>query len=430
MNEKVTMNQNDNPSGDGSSNRWPHIFDRYLQEPGATPEILPRRETKRFHGQEITGWTGKINVTDVEGYVENKRLKIYLNRWRNNGRGPTAVPTTDEMYQIMVDADAEEKRDDKKIFHIERIAQSICRNGVQEDIIVFSDGTGRTFLWDGNRRFFGTIHIMRSTDCTEFRPAAQWLPCFLIESSGDPLVDSRRKHAILTETNFVKKDSISWPTYVKAEEIWKGYNHRIAPDPADPTLRREVKSELAAEYGLKSWRQADRWIKMVDLAHQFKEYNEEEYDRDGDLVDLKIQDKFEYFDELSKPGVWGVLEKNPADRDHIFDWLWDDKFKSFVAVRFVPRILNDPVARDQANSADPEGVQKAIETVIANDPVRIKDKRGANAKVKQFAEWLDSFKREDFKQLDRGSLEMLKQVLQDVITILDALITEAEGQAA
>src|SRR5262245_278329 len=143
MNEKLDIKHNGNPSGNGSGNPWPHIFDRYLQEAGATPEILPRLETKRFHGREITGWTGKINIADVEGYVENKRLKIYLNRWRNNGRGPTAVPTTEEMYQIMLDADAEEKRDDKKIFHIERIAKSICRNGVQEEIIVFRDTTGR-----------------------------------------------------------------------------------------------------------------------------------------------------------------------------------------------------------------------------------------------------------------------------------------------
>src|SRR5205814_1671380 len=203
--------------------------------------------------------------------------------------------------------------------------------------------------------------------------------CFLIETTGDPYVDKRRKHSILTEQNFVKKDSISWPTYVKAEEIWNEYHRRILPDPTDSTLRREVKAELAEEYGLKSWRQADRWIKMVNLAKDFKSYEEEEQNRDPDTVDLKLQDKFEYFDELSKSGVWGVLEKDVDARDKVFNWLWDDKFKSFAAVRKVPAILADPVAHDQANADDPDGVAKAIETVIANDPTRVKDKRGAAA---------------------------------------------------
>jgi hypothetical protein len=431
MNETQATNTSGPKEAEPLSRPWPKIFNRYLDEVGSDgQEILPRRVTKKFHGEEVTGWSGKINVNDIQGYVENKRLKIFLNRWRNKRRDPAAVPSTEEIYRIMLDADEEEPRDDKKLFHVERMANNIKRNGVQEEIIVFVDSAGQTWLWDGNRRFFGTLHIMKEAEFAQFRGAAQWIPSFLIETTGDPYVDKRRKHSILTETNFVKKDSISWPTYIKAEEIWEEYHRRILPDPTDSTLRREVKAELAQEYGLKGWRQAERWIKMVDLAKDFKGYQEEEKDRDADTVDLKLQDKFEYFDELSKPGVWGVLEKDVEARDKVFNWLWDDKFKSFAAVRKVPAILADPVARDQANADDPDGVEKAINTVIANDPTRVKDKRGADAKIAQFAEWLDSFKREDFKQLSRASLGRLKQILEDICKILEGLLAEAPTEVS
>ena len=128
-----------------------------------------------------------------------------------------------------------------------------------------------------------------------------------------------------------------------------------AEDPADPTLSRLSKEQIALEFGLSGWRQADRWIKMFDLSSEFKEFHEEEHDREEVEVDLKIQDSFEYFDELSKPGVWGSLKNDPDARDEVFTWLWDGKFKSFADVRSVPKILNDPEARKQANANDGQG---------------------------------------------------------------------------
>ena len=53
-----------------------------------------------------------VNIGEVEGYVENKRLKFYLNRWRNTQHDPKATPNTQQMYEIMLEADAEETTDD------------------------------------------------------------------------------------------------------------------------------------------------------------------------------------------------------------------------------------------------------------------------------------------------------------------------------
>lgn len=402
---------------------WPQILQRFVDEMApVAPDYIPRRVRRKFHGKEVTLWQGFVHVDAVQGWVENVRLKFYLNRWKSNRGDPALVPTTDDIYTIMKEADAEEQvHESKKPFHVERMALNIIRNGIQEPIILYSIGDNQAELWDGNRRFFGTKHIMKDSAFTAYRDQAKWLPAQVVTPSGDPGEDQRIKHFIIAEMNFVEKDHIPWPAYVRAEQIWLKFQKAIAADPTDPALSRRVKEQLANEYGLKSWRVADRWIKMYGLAAQFKEYHEEEHDRDQVDVDLKIQDKFEYFDEMSKAGVWGSIKDDPDARELVFRWLWDDKFKAFTDVRMVPKILQDPVARKQASAEDSESVKRAIDTVIANDPVRVKDKEAANEKIKQFAEWLDSFKRTDYKQLNAESLEKLKQILQDVTKILDGL---------
>lgn len=406
----------------GEIGEAPLILRRHVSEfPDVTPEYLPRRVRRRFHGQDVTLWQGFVRCDDVQGYAENIRLKFYLNKWRANRGGLDTIPTSEDIYNIMYEADQEETKDSKKPFHVERMAESISKNGIQEPIILFYTGDSKAELWDGNRRFYGTMHIMKALKFKDNREQSKWLPALVVTPSGDPAYDQKLKHAVLTELNFIEKDAIPWPAYVKAEQIYIRFKQMTAADPTDPTLSRLVKEQLAKEYGLRGWRQADRWIKMYELALQFKEYHEEEHSRTENEVDLKIQEKFEYFDELSKPGVWGPLAANPDARDDVFNWLWDGKFHAWTFVRSIPKILSDPVARRIANEPDLDAVKRAIDQTIINDPTRIKDKEAANEKIAHFAEWLDTFKREDFKQLNAASLSNLNTILVDVVKILSGL---------
>lgn len=401
---------------------WPAIFDRYVKTlPEGSTEHLPRRTNRKYHGRDVTVWYGRVHIDDVGGWVENIRMKHYLNRWRARLNDNSRRPTTEEIYEIMIEADDEERSQSKKPFHLDRMAANIVTNGVQESIFVHINADGRGILWDGNRRRYGTQHIMISDKFRGSRDQAQWLPAYVHLPEGDPAIDEEIKRRVLTELNFKLKDHIPWPAYVKAEEVHRLYHNLVAEDPADSTLRRRVKQQLAEEFGLSGWRQADRWIKMYDLAGMFKEYHEEDHDRTEVEVDLQIQDRFEYFDELSKPGVWGVLEDDPDSRDKVFDWLWDGKFKSFADVRSVPRILADPEALRHAEAEDQNSVKRAIETVISNDPVRVKDKSAANERIAHFAAWLNSFKREDYLTLHPETLEHLHSISADTAKILAGL---------
>ncbi len=418
------------PPGTGQAGRrpeWPTILDRYVREvASADAEHQPRRMTRRYHGREVSVWYGRVHIDDVDGWAENIRLKHYLRRWRARQGDMNKEPTTQEIYEVMLEADRGESARSRKPFHLERMAHNIAANGVQEPIFIHVNGNHGT-LWDGNRRRYGAQHIMTDPAFSGARNQARWLPAYVHVPSGDPETDTAVKRAVLTELNFKEKDHIPWPSYVKAEEVFNIYQRLAAEDPHDPQVKRAAKVQIAEEFGLSGWRQADRWIKMFGLASQFKEYHEEEFDRPEVDVELQIQENFEYFDELSKPGVWGTLETNPDARDEVFRWLWEGKFKSFVDVRSVPKILQDPEARKHANADDDEGVKRAIETVISNDPVRIKDKSAANERITHFAAWLDSFKREDYRRLTPTSLDHLRQILTDTVKILHGLQSSSEG---
>lgn len=403
---------------------WPAILDRYVEEVGGGPEQNPRRMKRMYHGHKVSVWYGRVHIDDVEGWVENIRLKHFLNRWRTRQGDATKTPTTQEIYEIMIEADREEPAQSKKPFHLERLATNIVTNGIQEPLFIHVNGARGT-LWDGNRRRYAAQHIMSADAFQGSRDQARWLPAYVHMPSGDPEADEEVKKAVLTELNFKEKDHIPWPSYLKAEEVFSVFKRLTADDPADPTLSRLSKEQIALEFGLRGWRQADRWIKMFELSSEFKEFHEEERDREEVVVDLKIQDSFEYFDELSKPGVWGALKDDPEAREEVFSWLWDGKFKSFADVRSVPKILNDPEARAQANADDSDGVKKAIATVAANDPNRVKDKSAANERIKQFAGWLNDFKREDYRKLSSESLERLRQVVGDTVSMLEGLQSAA-----
>src|SRR5262249_26173357 len=159
------------------------------EHPNASPEQCPRRVLRRFHNQDVSLWQGFGHVDDIQGYVENIRLRYFLNKWKAKQR-VTRDPTSDEIYDIMINADRDETKDKGKAFHVERMAENIQRNGIQEPVIVFYREGAPADLWDGNRRFYGTKHIMKDSAFTaEDRSRLCWLPVQVVVPSGDAAKD-------------------------------------------------------------------------------------------------------------------------------------------------------------------------------------------------------------------------------------------------
>jgi hypothetical protein len=77
-----------------SQQNFPAILNGHDQEVGErNAEGLPQRVTKNFHALQIPGWLERINLDGVHGTVEkkHKRLKPYLNRWRDQRKKPIAT---------------------------------------------------------------------------------------------------------------------------------------------------------------------------------------------------------------------------------------------------------------------------------------------------------------------------------------------------
>ena len=186
-------------------------------------------------------WFGYVHVDDVEGYVENLRLRFYLKRWQSEegeqqGRNPRPMRSIKSWLTPTPKKDGNLSAPST----IERMANSIIRNSIREPIILHHDEDGNTELWDGNRRFYGTKHIMKQgrDGYADARGRVQWLPALVFIGSGDKLEDERIKHDILVECNFVEPEQIAWPAYIKAEQVYNYYEQRMALNPGDPVQSR------------------------------------------------------------------------------------------------------------------------------------------------------------------------------------------------
>jgi len=67
--------------------------------------------------------------------------------------------------------------------------------------------------------------------------------------------------------------------------------------------------------------------------------------------------------------------------------------------------------------------------VIANDPLRYEDKSMPNERIRQFATWLNSFRKEDFKTLEPETVRALNTIAVDSTKIAESLSPEEVGLA-
>ena len=104
-------------------------------------------ETRYFNGIPIPLYRTEGDASQIKGWVENPRVDMILNRWRNSNHMSVDVfPDDEEMLQLMLDHD-------DGSFTIQNLGEDVKRNGVREPIVVTWGGT----LIDGNRRKFAVM---------------------------------------------------------------------------------------------------------------------------------------------------------------------------------------------------------------------------------------------------------------------------------
>ena len=290
-----------------------------------------RIENRYFNGMSIALHRTEGDASQITGWVENPRVNMILNRWRNaNHMSLNAVPDDEEMLQLMLDYD------DDKNFSIQDLGEDVKRNGVREPIFVTWDGT----LIDGNRRKFAVMWALsnRGGATPDQQHRLRRIPMFVLpEGATDD-----EKQAIIIQENYAPSLKNEWPPYVTNGRIYRRY-HELSnqfPNEQDLDIRRRVLREFP-RFDVTGIRNR---INTWELIEEFRADYGNEYNEDD--LSAKINKDFNYFlqanDTFRNRNVFSESEF----KELLFDGIQKDLFPSFASVRRLEEIYRNPPAKE------------------------------------------------------------------------------------
>jgi hypothetical protein len=373
---------------------------------GQQPWQAPRLEVRYFHRKKIEVWNGYVRTKDIKGWVDNIRIKLFVDKWKRDHAG--ALPTNDDILGWMA-ADPNDE------FRLHELADSIVKNGVRMPVVITSHGD----LLDGNRRYFTSLMKLHEAEKTGDKGTlamVSQLPAYVLS----PSCTKEDFDKVLVEENFVEDVRIKWPNYIKASKVYEAYQELIAAG-----IKRTIAlQELSDQFGIKkAW--VERYIKVMNGIQEFEDFHLESDEEAGRLpkdeyeVKWRAQKYFEYFDELGKAQVQRVLESDPELREKVMERLFDGDFVSFTQIRKIPLIAADRKARDKFMlNPGPEGVKEAIDWVTVTGVA--KKALNNNERIASFARFLENLGAKEIAELDPISVEDLEQILETVVAMARA----------
>jgi hypothetical protein len=379
-----------------------------------------------FHGREVPMNSGFVKATDIKLWENNARLDIHLGQFSHkNGR----MPTSEELLDIMLSKMEIQGVTDGDQFEIAQLARSIAINGVRKPPILDTDGT----LLDGNRRIAACYYILNNSEfSSEDKRRVEYV--FVWQLTEHATTDER--NAVVVSLNFEPDCKQDWPEYVKARKVYEEWQAVLALEPRLPGPQRQadLKRDLSKKFALgPDTTVVNRYLKMVDWANDFEEYQTNKKGKDKYEVKHRADRYFQYFDEMAKGtkagGVAYSLNQDEGFKHLVFDLLFDGKFKNWRQIRELKLIYDNEEARDALTRAreekDEEVAEEHLENAMAIARSRHAEARevGANTRIESFVKWLEELPVRAFRDLIktenlRRLLKALKLVEQQAKTIL------------
>ena len=291
------------------------------------PETI---ETRYFNGIPITLYRTEGDPSKIQGWVDNPRVEMILNRWRNaNYMSVDAVPDDEEMLGLMLNYD-------DGSFAIQELGEDVKRNGVREPIIVTWDGA----LIDGNRRKFAVMWAISSKGgaSPEQHHRLGRIPMFVVPESAS---DSE-KQSIIIQENYAESLKREWPQVVTNGSIYRRYQELSNQFPSEQELdiRRRVQREFP-RFGITDIR--DR-INTWNLIEEFKvDYGDDS--NEDDLAD-KINRSFQYFRQANDTFRNKNVFTEPEFKELLFCGIQENLFPSFASVRRLEEMYRNPQAKE------------------------------------------------------------------------------------
>lgn len=397
----------------------------------------PVQPTPIFHERPVAVTEGFVRTRDIQLWDENARLDIHLNQFKNKyGR----APDSDELMGIMKGTMPLPGLDDTDQFAIHSLAKSIATNGVRKPPVIDLDGT----LLDGNRRVTA-CHYILDDEGGEFNAKeklqAEWLKVWQLTEHAT----SQDRDAVIVSLNFEPDHKQEWPEYVKAQKVHEYWEVLLSLEPRAPGTARvtELRRGIARHFALAT-DEVSRYIDMVELAHQFEDYNVTEKKKDTFEVKHRASDKFQYFDELNKGkragGVNWSLNQDDSFKHLVFDLLYNNKFRNWQKIRDLKYVYQNEEAvsllQKARDESDVETAQEKVEDAISLARTSRAEQRqtGANTRIRVFTEWflklpLKAFDQKEPDSVTKDNLRLLKDTLRHVETYLDTADEESPSDA-
>ena len=287
-------------------------------------------ETRHFNGIQIPLYRTEGDVSEIKGWVENPRIDMILNRWRNaRHRSVDVSPDDDEMLDLMLDYD-------DGSFAIPELGEDVKRNGVREPIIVTWDGT----LIDGNRRKFAVMWALsdRGGATNEQLHLLGRTPMFVLPEGAPEL----HKQSIIIQENYAESLKKEWPQVVTNGRIYRRYQElsNQFPHEQDLETRRRVRSEFPRFNTTEIRNRINTWL----LIEEFRaDYGDE--DNEDDL-EAKINKNFQYFRQANDTYRTKNVFSEPEFKALLFRGIQQELFPSFASVRRLEEIYPNPQATE------------------------------------------------------------------------------------
>jgi hypothetical protein len=244
------------------------------------------------------------------------------------------------------------------------------------------------------------------------------------------------RDSVIVSLNFEEDLQKPWKEYVKARKVYGEWQAMLATAPRrlSPEREREMKRELSIKFALGSKiDKVNRYIKMVEWATTFEDYFVIEKGIEEYEVKHKANEKFQYFDELSKGavsegGVAYTLDRDEKLKKLVFDLLFQDKIKNWSLIRNLKYVgLEDREQLTRAlNMPAGDDTEDYVDKILSDAKARSKEARvvGANQRIVTFVDWLEKLPIGSFSDPEDISTESLQRLL-DALRLVEKVAKPA-----
>ncbi len=289
-----------------------------------------RLETRHFNGVQIPLYRSEGDASQIKGWVENPRVGMILNRWRNaRHMSIDAFPDDEEMLELMLTYD-------DGSFALRDLGEDVKRNGVREPIIVTWDGT----LIDGNRRKYAVMWALSDMGgaTVEQHQLLGRVPMFILPE-GAP---DAHKQSIIIQENYAESLKREWPQVVTNGRIYRRFQELSSqfPHESELVIRQRVRREFPRFGTTEIRNRINTWL----LIEEFRaDYSDEENEDD---LEAKINRSFQYFRQANDTYRNKNVFSEPEFKELLFRGIQGELFPSFASVRRLDEIYRNPQATE------------------------------------------------------------------------------------